>query len=91
MKDIIVHYFVNKQENINHEINMKLVISCIYVYIQNHEIYFKYEPKFVNNVLIFGIVGFKKDHIKLQKVLGSDLNKLGCKLNILTEKENQNG
>lgn len=79
-KDILIHYIVSKKEDFPKEVNMELVINCIYVYIQNTPIYFKYEPRFINQVLIFGIIGFKRDQKKFQKVLGSDLNKLGCKL-----------
>lgn len=50
------------------------------MYIQNTEIYFKYEPTFVNSVLIFGIIGFEEDHEKLQKILGKDIQSIGCKL-----------
>ena len=85
--DILINYVVNKKENFSDKINMELLINCIYVYIQNTPIYFKYEPTFYLGVLIFGIIGFKKEHIKLQKILGSDIDKLGGKLSIVLEKE----
>lgn len=83
-KNVLIHYMVNKKENT--EVDTKLVISCIYTYAQNKPIYFEYEPTFYNDVLVFGIIGIKREHLKLQKVLGSDLIKLNCKLNILEGK-----
>lgn len=86
-KDILINYMINKKETFPDKINMELLINCIYVYIQNKPVYFKYEPTFCYSILIFGIIGVKKEHIKLQKVLGSDIDKLGGKLSVFLEKE----
>jgi hypothetical protein len=88
-KDILVHYKVTKQANYKQKVNMELLIGCIYTYIQNTPIYFKYEPNFVNSILVFGIIGFKRDHVKLQKRLGSDIKKLGCDLTIIKMYKNE--
>jgi hypothetical protein len=92
-KDILVHYKVTKQADYSQQVNTELLISCIYTYIQNTPIYFKYEPNFVNSILVFGIIGFKREHMKLQKRLGSDIEKLGCSLSIISkqgEDKNEN-
>ena len=81
-KDILVHYMVYKKEKTSKP-KMNIVIQSIYMYIQNHEIYFDYEPTFNNGVLLFGIVGFKKDHTKLKEELGDLLNKSDCQLKVL--------
>jgi hypothetical protein len=39
---------------------------------------------------MFGIVGYETEHNKLQKYLGSDLEKLGGNLSILIKKELKN-
>ncbi len=80
-KDILIHYKVTKQED--KKIDIKLVIGCIYMYIQNKPIFFKVEPTFIYDVLCFAVVGSKREHLKLQIFLGSDLEKLNCKLEIL--------
>ena len=81
-KDKIVHYMVTKEPN--SKPRMKLVVGVIYAYVQNKEVYFKYEPRFHDGVLIFGIVGYKKLQKDFQKMVGGDLKKLGCKLDIST-------
>lgn len=81
MKDILIHYMVTKKEN--EQANIKKIIQSIMVYIQSNSIYFKYEPKFVNNILIFGIIGFKRDQVKLQKRLGDYISYFGGNLEIL--------
>lgn len=88
-KDILVHYMVTKIEN--KEVDIEKIIQFIITYIQNHPIYFKYDPSFYNKVLLFGVIGFKKEHIKLQKRLGSDITKFGGTLTVLHEKEIDNG
>jgi hypothetical protein len=85
-KDILIHYMVTKKEN--EKTNIEKIIQSIIVYIQSNPIYFEYEPKFVNNILIFGIIGFKRDHVKLQKRLGDYISYFGGNLKILTKKEN---
>lgn len=81
-KDILTHYMVNKKSN-SKKTDLSNIINFVIVYIQNNEIYFKYEPTFWNKVLIFGIIGTKKEQTKLKKDLGKIINKLGGKLNIL--------
>lgn len=78
--DILIHYIVTKKEH--KKINMKKLIKMIYRYVQNHEIYFKYDPTFYEGVLLFGIVGFQKDHDALQEILGNNVIKLNCNLTI---------
>jgi len=78
MKDIIKNYMVLPKEYHKAPIDMKILIECIYSYIQNNEIYFKYEPSMYKSVLIFGIVGFKKNHKALKRDLGKNINDLHC-------------
>lgn len=83
--DILIHYMVTKQET---KVDIEKIIQFIITYVQNHLVYFKYEPTFYNNVLIFGLIGFKREHKKLQKRIGSDITKFGGKLNILKGEKN---
>ena len=83
-KDIVIDYHVLKNSE---KVNVTEIVKSIYRYIQTHEIYFKYEPSFVEGVLIFGIVGYKEDQEKLQNELGPILNGLGAKLDILLERK----
>ena len=85
--DIVVHYMTSKKDD-TQEVNTSLLVSIIYKYVQNKEIYFQYEPNFFKGVLIFGVVGFAHDHEELQKVLGGDMEKLNCNL-IVTLKQKQ--
>lgn len=80
IKDITINYMVTKKEN--SKPNMKKLIKRIYHYIQNNEIYFKYEPKFYKGILIFSIVGFPSDHTKLQKILKNRIKTLKCELKV---------
>ncbi len=81
--DIVVHYMVSKKED-TIDVNTSLLVSSIYKYVQNREIYFKYDPKFFKGVLLFGIVGFPHDHEAFQEVVGGDVKKLNCNLKITT-------
>jgi len=81
--DIEIHYMVTKK--VNTKVVVSEVINLIYAYVQNKEVYFKYEPHFHEGVLIFCIVGFQSDHKELQKLLGKDINKFKCELEILQE------
>lgn len=83
--DIVIDYSVSKVEG-SFVIDMKAMVQSIYTYIQTHEIYFKYEPSFVEGVLIFGIVGFKDDHEKLLSELGQSLKEHGVELKVLLER-----
>jgi len=79
-KDIVQHYMVTKI--LPKELTKKQVakmINTIINYIQTTEIYFKAMPRFYKGVLLFSVVGFKKDHARLLKKLGGRLNKLNCK------------
>ena len=77
--DILIHYIVHKKEGTK-KIKIKTLIHSIITYIQTHEVYFKYEPDFYAGVLIFGIIGLKKDHNKLKKNLGKIFDRLGCQV-----------
>lgn len=85
-KDFIAHYMVKKKESAK-KTDIEAIIKLIFVYIQNKDIYFEYEPTFFKGVLIFGIVGFKKDHDELKRVLGADIDKLGGTIEINLYKE----
>lgn len=83
MKDITKNYIVHPIKNEHVPIDMEKVIRKIYAHIQNNPIYFSYEPKMYKGVLIFGVVGFKKNHAKLKKSLGKTLNKMRCLLKVV--------
>jgi hypothetical protein len=82
-KDITIFYMVKKASDTP---DMEKIIQLVMAYVQNNPIYFQSEPTFVNNIIMFGIVGYETDHNKLQKYLGSDLEKLGGNLSILIKK-----
>lgn len=80
MIDITKNYIVHPVKNEHGPIDMEKVIQKIYAHIQNNPIYFSYEPKMYKGVLIFGVVGFNKNHSHLEKHLGKALKKMRCLL-----------
>jgi hypothetical protein len=80
--DYIGHYMAAKQEGTT-EVDMEQMINAIVAYIQNHEVYFTYEPQFFEGVLIFNVVGYKRDHILFTKAMEQILEHFGCKLGTL--------
>ena len=83
-KDLIIDYMVTKIPNF--EINAGEICLAVVNYIQNNEIYFHYNPHFKDGCLIFGVVGFKSAHTKLQLELTNSLNELGVELSVLLER-----
>lgn len=81
--DIIIDYKVVKDSELP---DMKKIIHSIYKYVQNNEVYFKYEPKIIDGVLIFGIVGFRHKHNNLLKIMGNDVRESGGKLEIMVDR-----
>ena len=78
LSDYVYHYIVNKKSNA--PVDMKALITVIVAYIQTHDVYFKYTPQFVEGVIIFGVIGYKKDHTELQNTLCETLSELNCNL-----------
>jgi hypothetical protein len=74
-----VTYKIIKNEGAG-KVDMEILCNHVIHYIQNNEIYFNYEPTFFHGVLIFGIIGLKKDHKKLKKELGKIISDLKCEL-----------
>lgn len=88
-KDYLVHYMMTKRPEM--VTNIAMAISFLTVYVRNHEIYFKTDPKFYDGVLLMGVVGYKKDHNKFQKTVELGVNKFGCKIEQISEEEYKNG
>jgi len=81
--DFVYHYIVHK-EKLNPYVDVDKLITSIVYYVQNHSVYFNYSPNFVDDVMVFGIVGHTQDHLELQKKLGNILKELGCILKFST-------
>jgi hypothetical protein len=88
-KDILKHYMVSPKENriSKKPLKTEVLLKCIYVHIQNNEIYFKYEPTFYKGIIIFGVIGFQSDHDTLKKILGNAIGNLECTLQETLTKE----
>jgi hypothetical protein len=82
-KDTVVDYSATKLID---DVNIEKMCLAIVNYIQNNEIYFHYTPAFKDGCLIFGVVGFKSAHTKLQLELTNSLNELGVELSVLLER-----
>lgn len=85
-KDLEAHYMITKQGDT--PVDIKKLITSIKHYVQNNKIYFSYYPSFIKGVLIFGIVGFLKDHINLKLELGTTIMSTGCTLSESKGKNN---
>lgn len=81
--DVIVVYMVNKDISTGIKPKGNVVTQIIYDHVHTHAVYFNYGPKFVNGVLLFGIVGTPSDQEKLQEGVKNDLLAQGCKLKIV--------
>jgi len=85
--DILAHYMITKKLN-SKKTDLPGIINLVIAYIQNNEIYFKYEPTFWNGVLIFGIIGFKQDQNKFKTDIEKIIDNLGGKLELTTKEGN---
>lgn len=85
-EDVKVHYYITKKSEDSLK-SIDAVINIVIAYVQNHEIYFAYDMGFVDCVLVFGIIGYESDHRRFQKLVGKDLDKLGCVLHHYKIKE----
>ena len=84
-EDIVVDYMVTKLSDV--DIDMIKLMKALRDYMQNNEIYYSYTPHFVEGVMVFGIVGFRSEHDKLQSELYNTLGHLGFYLEVSLERE----
>jgi len=82
MQDRHYTYMVTKKEP-NTSVNTKKLVGSIIWYVQNNEVYFKEMPTFVENVLVFTIIGYRNQQRRLKQKLGKIIDNEGCILEIL--------
>jgi len=87
MKDELGHYIVSKDTV--EKVDMEKIILTITSYVQNNEVYFKYNPHFYAGSLIFGVMGLPSEHKNMEKLLRKEIKLLKCKIErVVTKRDN---
>jgi len=86
MKDYTAQYMITKKIP-EEKSDVSSVINFIYDYIQNNEIYFFKDPAFINNVLLFSLIGLENDLISFERTAFITAAKFNCKVDRMLLKE----
>lgn len=77
-KDVLVNYRIAKRSEAPVDINA--VLRVPYTHITHHAVKFHIEPKIHDGVVLFSLIGFPSDQMKIRRHMLRDLTNLNCLL-----------
>jgi len=76
--DVLINYKIAKKSQ--DPVDIVAVLRVPYTHVKTHAVKFHMEPKMYDGVVLFSLIGFHSDQMKIQRQMHNDLVGRNCRL-----------